>query len=574
LVRRAAAATPPPPFTACLRSFEEEFDYVYRALRRHGVSAIDAEDLVQDVFVVMWRRWSDFETDRPLRPWLAGIAFRVARHHRRRNGREVPGGDLDLDLEPERPRSDEDDAFAAADARDLVLRALARLPERHRTPIVLHDLDGMPVEEIAGALGIPPATVYTRVRRARMAFAKVVDRVQRNPVRPGPARRPAAPEPALSAQELLALERQTSPTAPAETRHRAQERARRAVVLLAAGARPGQPEWWPTLRGQHPARPLLPVPPAAPAGVPLVAGAVAGAAVALLAFLAWPHRPARLGGPLSDQPDTSAASATVSTTTPTLFAIRPPRLAPAPPAQADEDGDEGAMARRLGLGLTGYWRLDDGAGSPQARDLSGRGHHCLLRGTDPAHAWTDGVLGGGVRLDGKGWLECPQPQVTAGTPVEMTVAAWVQRSRSVPYRVAVATRQLGSASKDFFFFGFEPGDRLRVMSHAWIGWVTRSMQPSAVGQWTHLAFAHAADGTTRLYVDGKQVGQMFGKARGEGVIGGPLTIGAGINGRSTTAVRQRLDGSFDEVLVYDRALSPEEIAALAARTQPRLPDPI
>ena len=86
-------------FLSCIGVFEAQFDYVYHALRRHGISPIDAEDLVQEVFLVMWRRWAEYDTTRPLRPWLAGIAFRVAYNYRQRSGREVPGGIVDAEDE-------------------------------------------------------------------------------------------------------------------------------------------------------------------------------------------------------------------------------------------------------------------------------------------------------------------------------------------------------------------------------------------------------------------------------------------------------------------------------------------
>src|SRR6185436_10287805 len=86
-------------------AFAAEVDVVYRALRRFGVDVVEAEDLVQEVFVVMCRRWADYDRGRPLRPWLLGIAFRVARDHRKRPRRELAVGvvdHLDESTDPER----------------------------------------------------------------------------------------------------------------------------------------------------------------------------------------------------------------------------------------------------------------------------------------------------------------------------------------------------------------------------------------------------------------------------------------------------------------------------------------
>jgi DNA-directed RNA polymerase specialized sigma24 family protein len=81
----------------CVRVFEGEFDYVLRTLQRLGASRADAEDLTQEVFLVMWRRRDDWNPQAPLRPWLAAIAYRVSLAHRRRSLREVPAGLLDAE---------------------------------------------------------------------------------------------------------------------------------------------------------------------------------------------------------------------------------------------------------------------------------------------------------------------------------------------------------------------------------------------------------------------------------------------------------------------------------------------
>src|SRR3954451_2557419 len=115
---RAQSSAPQaaPHAATCARAFEEELDYVYRSLRRLGVAPADAEDLAQDVFLVMWRRWADYQADRPLRPWLAGIALHVAQRHGRRRQREIPGADVDAPDD----RAPLEDQLAADHARRLV----------------------------------------------------------------------------------------------------------------------------------------------------------------------------------------------------------------------------------------------------------------------------------------------------------------------------------------------------------------------------------------------------------------------------------------------------------------------
>ena len=143
-------------------------------LRRHGVNGPDADDLAQEVFLVMWRHWAAYDRQRPLRPWLAGIASRVAYNYRHRVSREMPGRLVD----PPDPAPGPEDRMASASARSLVLRVLAALPAKQRALITAYDLDGVPMREIAAALGVPVFTAHTRLRAARRAFASAVRRLQ------------------------------------------------------------------------------------------------------------------------------------------------------------------------------------------------------------------------------------------------------------------------------------------------------------------------------------------------------------------------------------------------------------
>jgi|SRR5688500_3335570 len=164
-----------PPSDQCLsrmRSFREIYDaevgYVGRVLLRFGAAPKDLEDLVQEVFVVVHKRRHDYDPSRPIRPWLCGIAFRVASDWRRRAfQREVPSS----------PR-DEPTSLPAADRRliahEAVQRGLAGLSFEHRAVIVLCDLEGHTAAEACAVLGVPLGTVYSRLHEARRAFAAAV----------------------------------------------------------------------------------------------------------------------------------------------------------------------------------------------------------------------------------------------------------------------------------------------------------------------------------------------------------------------------------------------------------------
>ena len=75
---------PPPPVPLVFRSiFEQEFSYVWNALRRLGVAARDLEDLTQQVFLQVHGQLATFDPSRPLRPWLFAFAFHAASNHRK-----------------------------------------------------------------------------------------------------------------------------------------------------------------------------------------------------------------------------------------------------------------------------------------------------------------------------------------------------------------------------------------------------------------------------------------------------------------------------------------------------------
>lgn len=165
---------------SCLDAFQSEFDYLCRTLRRLGARPQDLDDDLQNVFLVLSRKWSEYDPSRPLRPYLVGIAFRVVAARKRRHWRELPGEVEEVAGTGAAP----DEALGAADARALVLSALARVPMPRRVVLVMHDLDEMPMRDITKALSIPLFTGYSRLRKARREFEGAVRALRKE--RPAP----------------------------------------------------------------------------------------------------------------------------------------------------------------------------------------------------------------------------------------------------------------------------------------------------------------------------------------------------------------------------------------------------
>lgn len=158
--------------------FDEQIDYAYASLRRLGVAERDLADMAQELFVTMHRLLADYDPTRPIRPWLFGIAYRIVLRHRRhvRHAREIFDEDVDaVDLAPLA-----DIAIEQAETRALVRAALDEVELARRTVVILGDLDGVPIPEVARTLGIPLNTAYSRLRRGRADFARALVRLRRS----------------------------------------------------------------------------------------------------------------------------------------------------------------------------------------------------------------------------------------------------------------------------------------------------------------------------------------------------------------------------------------------------------
>jgi RNA polymerase sigma-70 factor (ECF subfamily) len=160
--------------------FRAEASYVWNSLRRLGVRSSDLEDVTHDVFVVVHRKWSDYDPARPMRPWLFGIALRVASDYRRSARIQREQVTDDLDRHGVTPATDEQ--IDQGRRRALVLEALDALSAEQREVFVGHELEGASIPEIATAVGIPLNTAYSRLRLARERFVAAVRAISSRPL--------------------------------------------------------------------------------------------------------------------------------------------------------------------------------------------------------------------------------------------------------------------------------------------------------------------------------------------------------------------------------------------------------
>ncbi len=148
-----------------LRTFvDEHYDRLWRILRRFGVPAHRVEDAAQEVLLVLARRMHDIPTGAEW-SFVCSTARRIASEGRRRESVRPQGeGDRNLLSLPD-PKSG--DALTALHERQLLDRLLDGLPDDQREAIVLVELEGMTMAEVAELSNVPQGTIASRLRRAR-----------------------------------------------------------------------------------------------------------------------------------------------------------------------------------------------------------------------------------------------------------------------------------------------------------------------------------------------------------------------------------------------------------------------
>jgi|SRR5436190_16319316 len=155
-----------------LEAYQQEITYVFHALRWLGARPQEIEDLAQEVFIALRRSWPHYDSSRPLRPYLFGVAFRVVSMQRRKRKYEVAFARLEVrDWGP-----GPDEALQAKQARGTVLRALEKIPLQRRAVLVMHDLEQVPMRQVAATLSLPLFTAYSRLRKARTELQAAIRR--------------------------------------------------------------------------------------------------------------------------------------------------------------------------------------------------------------------------------------------------------------------------------------------------------------------------------------------------------------------------------------------------------------
>jgi RNA polymerase sigma-70 factor (ECF subfamily) len=172
---------PPRDFTTFMRNYQ---DMVYSTAVRLIGNETQAEDIAQDVFIKAHEHWDSLCGSPTAGGWLKTVATNLSINHiQRYKKRWSFFSDLvhrdDEGDEKEVEFAAPDTFFAGVDSnerREWVERALEKLPDHQRIPLVLYHFEDMPYEDIAKKLRVSLSKVKTDILRGREALAKILAR--------------------------------------------------------------------------------------------------------------------------------------------------------------------------------------------------------------------------------------------------------------------------------------------------------------------------------------------------------------------------------------------------------------
>jgi RNA polymerase sigma-70 factor (ECF subfamily) len=164
------------------RLVRREFSFIWRLLRRLGLTEHDADDGAQQVFLVAAKRIDSIKLGSE-RSFLFGTALRVA-SRLRKNQNKQPSVDITTLDAHQDPGPSPDEMADRRRARQILDGILDEMHDDMRIVFVLYEIEELTMAEIAAALSVPPGTIASRLRRAREIFSEKVGSLQQSSLKP------------------------------------------------------------------------------------------------------------------------------------------------------------------------------------------------------------------------------------------------------------------------------------------------------------------------------------------------------------------------------------------------------
>lgn len=162
--------------------YRDHVNVMYRFAYRLCGEAEAAKDLVQETFLNAYRAYDRFRGDAQVSTWLYAIASHAClRMRRKRKGepeRElsleefVPTSEGEFTLQIPMEGLSPQEALENKELRQILDRAIAKLPRKYRMVLVLRDMEGLSAKEVGSIVGLNERAVKSRLHRARLFVRK------------------------------------------------------------------------------------------------------------------------------------------------------------------------------------------------------------------------------------------------------------------------------------------------------------------------------------------------------------------------------------------------------------------
>jgi len=163
----------------CLQQAVRQYArYVIGLLGRLGVAPADIEDVAQEVYLAIHAELPSFEARTSFKTWLCGVCRHKASDYRRKRVRRQMLASS-RPLEPAPQGACPQGALLQQEAKEVLRRAIARLPDEQLEVFVLHAVEDLPMRDVADLVGCPVDTAYTRYRVALQRVKALCQRADR-----------------------------------------------------------------------------------------------------------------------------------------------------------------------------------------------------------------------------------------------------------------------------------------------------------------------------------------------------------------------------------------------------------
>ncbi|NLW26695.1 RNA polymerase sigma factor [Acetivibrio saccincola] len=159
-------------FELLFKRFE---NYIYKICKSFTCSKEDALDIMQEVFLKIYKSFESFDAKKSLSPWVKRITVNTCINYKRDNNKRYGDVSINVSMDDEKNTfenviSDDintEDMAIYTDTKKLLENLIRKLPEEVRMAIILKHIEGLSYEKIAKIMNCPEGTVKTYVFRGR-----------------------------------------------------------------------------------------------------------------------------------------------------------------------------------------------------------------------------------------------------------------------------------------------------------------------------------------------------------------------------------------------------------------------